>query len=665
MDRGSIGGRILTWLLATKNELMLILTAAAYSLFLHYRLGMDASCDTFNYHFYIGWAAAHLAAFKYGAVAHIHTFFNPWIDVVNQVAFTASPYLGAAFHSLCFTVALFSIYRIALNVLDDLPNHKQLWALVACAIGGTGAMTVSLFGSFTNEHITAMFILLGLLGVLETMRDPDARTRWTLASGVSAGAAVAFKLTALPYAVGLWLALACCSRGSIKRLFVFTAGLASGYFVFEAPFWFLRYFHYGNPMFPFANTVFHSPYYPILNISYSRFEPGKILVYLAQPIRWLYSGDFAEGTAAIVRDGRILLAFVGVFAFGVGRWLRKNERANRAMILLILFFVFSWLIWIGLFRIYRYLVTLELLTGVLLVAGLWRARLISPEIRWKTGAVLAVIVVFLVSTTVYPSWGRRPWQSRFINATFPCAITQGQLVILTDQVLSWMVPQLVKKGARVAALYAQPSLTSPGNGWPTDPQPITLPSPGNILFLQYTCRDPRLDSPDLARLMGDRVFTCKPVQNNLGLAPLLGRFLLVSELPLVKKDRAYRCGDDELMFSSGWSQPYEELRASDGTKASLQFYLSKSDFGQKGAKIHISGLFIGEQAVKLRIAGDVKIDQRFVNQGELVFEIRPEEIDQNGKVDLNFEFPLAKPPGNGDPRSLAFLFKSLKIRGPE
>ena len=644
-----------------KAESIFLFVALLYSVFLHWKLGMDAFWDTANYHYYIGWAATKFAPYRYGALAQMHTFFNPLIDVVNYNMFARSPYMGAVFHSLSFAVSLLAVYKITLKALGSFQKNAKFWACIACAIGGTAAMAVSLFGSFTNEHITAMFILWALWGVLEFVQDPTKQSL-AVASGIATGAAVAFKLTALPYAASLWLALACFSRDSLKNLLLFTSGLAGGYFIFEGPFWILRFMEFGNPVFPFANNIFHSPYFAAQQISYGQFESSKLFLYLAQPLRWLYSGDFAEGAAANVRDGRILLAFFGIFAFGLGSLFQRTSRLNRNSLFLILFFLTSWLLWIFLFRIYRYLVVLELISGSLFVMGLVQIRLIPNQMKLRACLVIAATVAFLTSTTVYPCWGRRNWRRQFAQATFPSpAPSGGQLVFLADQRLSYLAPQLVKDGAEVASFYSQPWVSTGNNGGVIDPKPVVIQNPNDVFFLQYTQRDPRLDSAYLAKLMGDRIFISKPVKTQMGWSPLICRFAPVSEIPTLQENRTYKQDDDELFFPSGWTAMDRHFRWSEGKKASLQFRLAKASLDQGPVRIHIEGNFLGEQQIKALVSGREKTNQTFTDKGQFDVDITQEDIDKNGFVKIEFERPQARTPGNGDPRVLAFAFKSLKM----
>ncbi|QQR52796.1 hypothetical protein IPG36_01590 [bacterium] len=53
-------------------------------------------------------------------------------------------------------------------------RRRVVWAGVAVAIGATGAMTVSLFGTWTNEHLTALPILVALYMVVRA----DKRLPW-------------------------------------------------------------------------------------------------------------------------------------------------------------------------------------------------------------------------------------------------------------------------------------------------------------------------------------------------------------------------------------------------------------------------------------------------------------------------------------------------------
>src|SRR5688572_17634316 len=100
------------------RDTIIIAVALLYSGFLHYWLGMEAFWDTANYHYFIGWAASVANPYGYGALARENTFLNPLADLFNYLAFNASPYLGAVYHSLFLALAIYLAYKISRKVFE-------------------------------------------------------------------------------------------------------------------------------------------------------------------------------------------------------------------------------------------------------------------------------------------------------------------------------------------------------------------------------------------------------------------------------------------------------------------------------------------------------------------------------------------------------------------
>jgi len=106
------------------------------------------------------------------------------------------------------------------------------------------------------------------------------------------------------------------------------------------------------------------------------------------------------------------------------------------------------------------------------------------------GGVLGLC--FLAQVTVYPNWGRRPWDSEFMRSDVAQHIPEpvGSLVLLADERLSYLVPPLHARGVRVANLYAQNwwDGSRPDTGMidaVRDPHPVRLSHYHTVYLLLY------------------------------------------------------------------------------------------------------------------------------------------------------------------------------------
>jgi len=111
-----------------------------------------------------------------------------------------------------------------------------------------------------------------------------------------------------------------------------------------------------------------------------------------------------------------------------------DKKARR---FLIAFFLTSYAIWLWLFSVQRYLLALELLSGLALLA-LW------DWCRWRVSRsiVLFLLSVLLVVISVeVPDWGHSPWQASWYGAKVPPALrAENAAFVLLSRPIAWLIP---------------------------------------------------------------------------------------------------------------------------------------------------------------------------------------------------------------------------------
>lgn len=634
----------------------LVLYGLLFSVFLHKKLGMDSFWDTANYHVFIGWSAASLKAFEFGAVAQYHTYLNPVIDIVNYLAFSYHPYLGAFFHSVAYAFAIYLIVKILELFLPGTLQDRILLFL-GVLISATGAMTISLFGSWTNENVIAIPILLGLYLLLRSLGTKCNSI--FIFSGIAFGISVGLKLTSAHYVVGALFTLVICSR-QFKSFILFGLGLLAGYLIVDGVFLYLRWETVGNPVFPFANNIFKSPYFPEAWKSFSSFDPSKIFYYLSLPFIWLQSGDLAEASA--IRDGRLLLAYLGCGILVISFF--KSRRFNEKELGLVAFFLFSFLSWILVFRIYRYLVGLEMISGVVLVVGLQRVFLGRKQLAAIVVAFSSL--VFLAQVTNYPDWGRRQWGEKFASSNLVEIIKNKEqsVVFFADQRVAFLAPDLYEAGVRFGNLYSQPwwdgarASTVQDSDSSVDPVAINIQQFQDVYFLQYSRLDPRAHSTYLNKVFPSEFYDCVKITTNTPWNPHLCHLAPLAEVPMIDVGSEYNHDSGKIIFQDGWSSAESTRRWTDGNEASLFLRLPSVNACQP--VIRLRGGTFGEQKLRVSVndiqvfTGDVNGD--FSLQLDLAEKFIPSE-----SMRVVLSLPTARLPGNGDSRLLAIAFYTIAV----
>jgi hypothetical protein len=400
--------------------------------------GSDANWDFRNYHLYNGEA---VLGSRHGdiAVAQEQTYLNPALDIAYALlrrALSGSPALLLAAMAVPQGIAAFLAWRIAVTVIPDVVPYRKLLAALAVLFGATGAAGLPTLGTTMTEMVPACFMLSGLLVLMD--RQPGAR--WRIAgAGLLFGAAVGLKLVIAPTLLGASAALLLTPDRTLrqrgKELVFFGAGGAAGLLLVAGPWWLDMYQHYGNPLFPYYNDVFRSPWVLPERLTDNRFKPKDWLHAVFYSFYW-GAHEWAKVTEVRMRDPRFSMAYVAVIGLMALAALRRLgspsallPASNRAVFLAI-FFAASFLVWEALFSIFRYLAPIELLTGTVVLLPL---LLLGPllRIRLAPHAALGGLFVVAVAWTVYPQWGRTTGPGAAVRVALP-QLEDGSMVILLD-----------------------------------------------------------------------------------------------------------------------------------------------------------------------------------------------------------------------------------------
>jgi hypothetical protein len=318
-------------------------------------------------------------------------------------------------------------YRLGtvLNVLALLWAATVVEKILAMFIGKSwlrylAVLLVLLAENFLFEISTYMVDLLTLPLLLEatylTLNFQKAKNRQLnfLHIALLLGASVAFKLTNL--AVVIPLALICAyqifldSRPLITKAKLATVVLMTVAFVAPLlPFTIYIYRLTGNPVFPVANTIFQSPFWPTHGGWDDRWGPVGFWQTIAWPILvWFNPTRHSE---IGVYSGRLSFAFiVGLVALPFV-WRKLPVR-----LMIFLLVLSSWLWSVAAMGYARYGLFEDALGGIVLtaIAATLIGQISLAKVSWRTAgafALLSVMVVqsyFAIQYVLTKEWGMRP-----------------------------------------------------------------------------------------------------------------------------------------------------------------------------------------------------------------------------------------------------------------
>jgi hypothetical protein len=411
--------------------------------------GQDANWDLYNYHLYNAYALLRGKLDIDLAPAGAQSYFNPALDVAYYLLITrawppAAALLLGALHGLHFVL----LYAMARKVLERLPDSdQQRVPLLLAAAGCLTANFLAGLGNTMGDNTTSVFQLAGLLLLVSRAHSlqswSPALAGALIAAGAASGLGVGLKLTNAVYALAMCLALLFVGGAPASRLrnaFVFGGGALLG-FALTGGYWLVELWErFGNPLFPQFGNLFAHPLTQEIGALDSRWLPRGVL----EIAFWPFILSLNPGRVSELRVYQLgwIFWYVLMLAWLAMHWrpawrARLQGAAEPGARLVVAFVALGFVIWAGVFSIYRYIVPIE----ALLPLVLWiLAGQIFPYVRAKTYAkrviVLCTAGVLLLGLR---TWGHVDWTDPPWRIDAPETLDADRdTVIVAEQPLAWL-----------------------------------------------------------------------------------------------------------------------------------------------------------------------------------------------------------------------------------
>jgi hypothetical protein len=293
--------------------------------------------------------------------------------------------------------------------------------------------------------------VLSALAILVSRREAlKSGPLWQAAAlaalaGLLTGSTVGLKLPEAPFALGFAAALIALG-GSWKhqaaRLIAGGLGGLVGFLLF-AGFWMLKMEHLtGNPLFPYFNEYFHSPLALASPYRDMRFIPTHFWHALGFP--YLFAINWAVADDIPFRDIRVMLAYTAIpiatIAWIFARRAKEPLIDPRVAALLFAFAALSYIAWLKIFAIYRYILGLEMLGPILIAAAIG----LLPFSRRVQLIVLAGLFFFCLVLARSDYMVRAPLGDPYISTNMPeFPDPDHAMVLMTgDAPLGFLAPEI-------------------------------------------------------------------------------------------------------------------------------------------------------------------------------------------------------------------------------
>ena len=452
-----------------KNNPLMFLLFCLIGIFLslHFRYEMIADFD--NYHYYLPWAFFNDRTFTDIALAMENSYHNPLIDMPYYFLveyFNDNLTVYYTYTGMYYGFLMFVFYKLCSLIFKP---EQKIELLLTMIIAMTGFATLSQVGTCSNEILVCSGIMAGLyliykeIFVLQTERGKI----FTVA-GYIMGIMLGLKLTVVVYCIASGCTLILFYKKlqtPVKTIGLFALGGLLGFLTVDGWWMFILYEHFGNPVFPYFNNIFKSPYYPEEFLTYKDFYKKDLVGYILFPYKASFQLNNQVTSEAEMLDVRLALGYTVLWImliFGIiKRNLLTQIKQHQNIAFLAIFSVISYILWLQIFSIIRYAIPFEMLIALFIVLyfSALRPKGLIKFALWASGCI--ILFFMLLSGLPYTSWGNRLDETQLVyenNVKLP----ENSLLISLSPSTGLVATQIVKNNPDVKLANATTTFSVDG-----------------------------------------------------------------------------------------------------------------------------------------------------------------------------------------------------------
>lgn len=338
--------------------------------------------DFSSYHYYNGWAFWNNRLGIDILPTSFRSYFNPILDAINYYVITKCemhPYIFLFITGIKFGIFLFLSYLLYDLIFRG--KYKLVLTLFSLLFLFFSPLLIRTLAFDWNDMQVSAFILLALYLIFRNIYNTDSKKSLFMLflSGGLLGFVVGLKYTAFIFCISVLL----CAAASYKRnkhlfktIFLLLAGMFLGFILSDGYWIYMVYKHFLNPVFPYFNNFFHSPYgvtSAVLDYDFGHLRPNSFYSFLFLPL----SNNLLENTSSECSffDIKFILTFVLVILYiplrlGSYKFKRYLCRITdiRIVDIIIIFIISSYYINTFVFGQARYLGPVFVLASALIAA---------------------------------------------------------------------------------------------------------------------------------------------------------------------------------------------------------------------------------------------------------------------------------------------------------
>jgi len=184
-----------------------------------------------------------------------------------------------------FLIGAMTMFLVARRLID----HLQIDQSMVLVLFGSVAAYMAIIVNAKNDFLCIGFSAMAIFYYFDYLNNKDLK--YILLMGAFAGLAAGTKTNALILIAAVFAAMV-MMRHQVKVIFAFVLSST----VFALPWLLKAYFETGNPVYPFYNGMFHSPYWHDIFDSYNSatyvdMDRKGLVNFITSPIRLMFSPD--------------------------------------------------------------------------------------------------------------------------------------------------------------------------------------------------------------------------------------------------------------------------------------------------------------------------------------------------------------------------------------
>lgn len=418
-------------------------------------LGQDINGDIWNYHWYNAYSYLNNRLFYDLAPADAHSYFNPYLDVLFYLGITHLPayeymFLIGFLHGL-ISFPILSICGFFLQ------NQKSLFKYIITLICCFGSIFfIGELGTSIHDNTTSLLNLSSFALLLKS--NNKVNYKYLIISGIIVGISCGLKLTNSIYVITLIVLTFFLNRNcfnlkhNIKLSVVYGFSALVGIILISGHWFWQLYIHYGNPIFPFYNHIFKSPYASVLPSAtkHKYFFSEKGLEHFFYPF---YFAEHIDRVASVAPKKitlyLTLCSYIIIPIAAIVNVCRYNFKLlfKSKFFLILVFFFTSFFTWQLFFGVYRYLISTDLLLPLFIFySGL---QLSKDKINFKISMSFLIFILILTIFNFrggYPDWGRAKPTQPYFNAVIPKELKNAKIIFTTGKYSAWEIPIIQPAG---------------------------------------------------------------------------------------------------------------------------------------------------------------------------------------------------------------------------